>query len=125
MLRFAFNPLAEVNAAVVDFELAPRDESGRVLASADVSLVVPDDPARGNGPLLFDVPNRGRSITSRSLNEAGLAAFHDSLAPGDGLTFRRGFALASVAWQSDVDLIPGALSSSLPSAGSDAAPVTG
>ena len=124
-LQFAFEPDADVNATVVDLEVAPRDEAGRVVASADVSLVVPDDPERGNGTLLFDVPNRGRSITARSLNEAGLAAMEDSFAPGDGLTFRRGFALASVAWQSDVDPIPGALSSALPSAGSDAAPLTG
>lgn len=124
-LHFAFDPDHPANAAVVDLGLAPRDADGRVHASADVTVVVPDEPGRGNGTLLFDVPNRGRSITGLSLNNGGVEAIQDAFTPGDGLTFRRGFALASVAWQSDVDPIPGALAIDLPSAPGGATGVSG
>ena len=124
-LHFAFDPDHPANVAVIDLSLAPRDANGRVHASADVTVVVPDKPARGNDTLLFDVPNRGRSITGRSLNNGAVEAVQDAFTPGDGLTFRRGFSLASVAWQSDVDPIPGAPAIDLPSTTGGATPVSG
>ena len=63
-----------------------------------VLLIVP--AARMNGALLVDVPNRGRPISHALYNglrepPTGVG----STDPGTGFLQRRGFALASVAWE--------------------------
>src|SRR5437763_363620 len=57
--HFAVNPKLDANRIVTDLELAPKNEDGLVEFSADVVVVRPRDPARGNGTALFEIPNRG------------------------------------------------------------------
>ena len=117
VLRIAVDPAHEANAGIVDLELAPRAGDGRVHFDVDVTLIVPDDPARANGTLILDVPNRGNSLVARSLNRGGLAAATDSFAAGDGFVYRRGFAVLSVGWQVDVAPLANALQIRAPIAG--------
>ena len=104
VLHYAVDPQAPGNARIVDLGLAPRDGDGRVHFQGSVSMLLPTEPTRGNGTLLLDVPNRGArlSLTSFNLVRRDLA-LTDPLNPGDGFLFRRGFALATVGWQWDVD----------------------
>src|SRR5688572_2851391 len=57
-------------ALITDLERAARGADGLVHASADVRILRPADPARGNRCLLLDVLNRGRPLALRHLNFA-------------------------------------------------------
>src|SRR5919204_4923350 len=46
---FAVDPASPANQRIVDIDKAPRDSAGRVQFSADLYVLVPKDPARGNG----------------------------------------------------------------------------
>ena len=45
---------------IPDLGKAKKNERGKVEYAADLMLLMPADPAKGNGALLVDVPNRGR-----------------------------------------------------------------
>lgn len=124
-LSFAFDPALEANAGIVDLDLAPRNADGLVESRADVTVIVPDDPAGSNGSLILDVPNRGRCVSLRYFNRSGDTALADSFAAGDGFACREGFSILSVAWQADVDPLPGALTCELPQAVGHDGPVSG
>jgi len=98
------------NETIVDLKLAPRNAAGDVEASADFYMLKPVDPARGNGRLFYQVPNRG--------GKGMLATFQKgtgSLDPtteadfGDGSLMREGFTLLWMGWQWDVPERPGVL----------------
>src|SRR4051812_6451920 len=65
----AVDPSDPRNAVIVDLDLAPRNAQGKVEATADVVLLRPADPARGNGTLLVDVPNRGRKLAPQLFDD--------------------------------------------------------
>ena len=52
---FAIDPKSESNRNITDLEKAPRNAAGLVEFSADLYILRPRDPARGNGTLLFDL----------------------------------------------------------------------
>jgi hypothetical protein len=107
-LTYAVDPGHPMNAGIVDLHLVPRDAQGRVRFSGDVSIFQPADPARGNGALLIDVPNRGRRLWPSQFNRASAEALlTDPCPPGDGFLMRHGYAVADVAWQWDVLPIAG------------------
>ena len=117
VLHFAVDPMHAANAGIADLDLAPRATDGAVHFDADVRLIVPEDPRRGNGSLILDVPNRGRSLVAGSLNAAGVAATTDSTTPGDGFAYRHGFSVMTVAWQTDAVPLATALQIRAPIAG--------
>ena len=94
--HYRFHPDDARNQGIVDLSLAPRDAAGWVRCRGDFTLIAPRNAAPG-GKLLVDVPNRGRPLAHAMLN--GAAEANDA---GDGLLFRRGFAIASIGWQWDV-----------------------
>ena len=99
-LRYAVNPMLEDHQRITDLECAPRGADGCVRFSGDLVLMRPHDPSAGNGALVIDVPNRGRSLLPGALNRTPPEfSLTDPLHPGDGFLFRQGFSVASVAWQ--------------------------
>ena len=120
-LHFAVDPTAPANVAITDLELAPRDDEGCVRFEADLSLVLPVDPARGNGRLLVEVPNRGRRLANRFFNRTNAGAAD----PGDGWLYERGWSVATVGWQHDVYESDQLLSLGAPEALIDGVPVRG
>ena len=72
-----------------------RDLSGKIQFSADLAILRPKDPAKGNGTLLLDVVNRGNKTVLNSFDRAG-ASGHD-----DGFLMRRGFTVVWVGWEFD------------------------
>jgi hypothetical protein len=54
------------NAVIVDLALAPRNARGMVEYSTDVYILKPVREDRGNGKLLFELPNRGNIISNAS-----------------------------------------------------------
>src|SRR5262249_31275115 len=90
------NPKDPLNAVITDIELAPRNSRGMVEYSMDFAITKPIDMKRGNGTLLYDVPNRG-NIRSPELNVGGNATNI-----GDGFLEREGYTLVDNGWEGDV-----------------------
>lgn len=126
-LRYAVNPLLEDHQRITDLECAPRGSDGCVRFSGDLVLIRPRDASAGNGALVIDVPNRGRSLLPGALNRTPAEySLTDPLHPGDGFLFRHGFSVASVAWQWNTPDMPTLLSFDAPEAlGLDGQPISG
>ncbi len=126
-LELAVDPAHPANAGIADLDLAPRDRHGMVACSADVSILAPADPARGNGRVLLDVLNRGKRRALKYFNAAGEdedPAAH--LDPGNGFLMRRGYTVAWCGWQYDVPDTPGLLRLGAPDAVTrEGAPISG
>ena len=95
--EFAVDPKNPANRIITDVDFAPKDDSGLVEFSADVIVLKPRDPAKGNGTVLFEVSNRG--------GMGLLRMFHTS-APndenGERYLMEQGYTLVWVGWQFDV-----------------------
>ena len=99
---FTLDPEHPANAEIVDLDAAVTD--GRVSFAADLYVLRPLEPGRGNGTLLLEVPNRGGKAqvwffdrgAGRSLDPRTVADF------GDAFLLRKGFTLAWLGWQWDV-----------------------
>ena len=116
-LFFAVDPSHPRNRIIVDLDKAPRSADGRVEFSADLEILRPREPGRGNGIALIDVANRGNKTVLRSFNRASGAADPASeSAYGDGFLLRQGFTIIWVGWEFDVVARPGAVRINVPSA---------
>jgi hypothetical protein len=105
LVRFAVDPALPANAGVIDLERAPRGTDGRVRFDADLVLLRPVEPDRGNGTLFVSVVNRGRRAV---VPFSGPPPLELSLRtePGDGFLLRRGYTVAFCGWQWDVERRP-------------------
>lgn len=90
------DPNDPLNAVITDIQLAPRNSRGMVEYSMGFSITKPIDMSRGNGTLLYDVPNRG-NIRVPELNVGGNAANI-----GDGFLERQGYTLVDNGWEGDL-----------------------
>jgi hypothetical protein len=94
-IRFAVDPANAHNQVIAGLDHATRNAAGKVEFSADLAMLRPKDPAKGNGTLLFDVVNRGDKTVLNSFDRAK-ANGHD-----DGFLMRRGFTVIWVGWEFD------------------------
>ncbi|WP_207538479.1 alpha/beta hydrolase domain-containing protein [Sabulicella rubraurantiaca] len=108
----ALDPANPRNGVIADLALAPRNAQGQVEAVADVTILRPADPARGNGTMLLEVPNRGRKLALPLFNGSPTAASEREA--GNGFLFRQGYTLVWVGWQGDFRPAPGQLGITLP-----------
>ena len=88
--HFGVDPAYPDNQGIADIALAPRDPTGLVRFAADVTILVPREPERGNHRLLVDIPNRGNRLAMRFLNCAPPAVPGKPIDPGDGFLMRLG-----------------------------------
>jgi hypothetical protein len=109
-VHFRIDPKREQNRGIVDLSLAPVNSDGMVEFSADLLVLRPRDPAKGNGTALVDIPNRGRMLANSTFNR-GSSVFDPQTAAeiGDAFLMERRFTIVSVGWQWDVPEIPGRL----------------
>jgi hypothetical protein len=104
--HFAVDPNHPRNRAVVDLPLAPRNQEGKVEFEADVFILMPCDPAKGNGAILYDVNNRGNKLALRFFNDAPGGNYPSKPADaGNGFLFRRGYTVVWCGWIGE--LLPG------------------
>ena len=104
--RFALDPKHPRNRDIVDLSLAPRNAAGLVEFEADVYILAPKDPARGNGAIFYDVNNRGNKLALGMFNDRG--GNNDPTAEadaGNGFLFRRGYTVVWCGWIGE--LLPG------------------
>lgn len=102
----AIDPADPRNAVIADIERAPRNAGGKVEATADVVVLRPVDPQRGNRTLLVDVPNRGRKLAPQLFDDSPQpGANRAELAADAGIGFlqREGYTIAWIGWQGDLD----------------------
>lgn len=65
----SLDPADPRNAGITDLALAPRDAQGRVTARADVVIL---RPAKPNGTLIVEAPNRGRKLIGTVVDGGGI-----------------------------------------------------
>ncbi len=100
---FTLDPKLAANKAIVDLDKAVRNKNGQVEFSADVNILRPKDPRKGNGTVLYEVSNRGSKSMLGHFNRA--AGSLDPRTPdqfGDGLLMSQGYTLLWVGWQFDM-----------------------
>jgi hypothetical protein len=86
--------------AIPDIDKARRNARGKVEYVSEVMLLLPADPAKSNGTLLVDVPNRGRVYGIALYNGPRNEPFNSgNIQQGTGFLQDRGYALAEVQWE--------------------------
>lgn len=86
------------NQRIVDLANAVNLKNGEVEFSADFIAIRPKDPAKSNGSMLLENPNRGRSRILSLVDGGDWNAAQDA---GDGWLLRNGFTFVSLGWQWD------------------------
>ena len=113
----AVDPADPRNAVIADIDKAPRNARGLVEAIADVVLLRPADPQRGNGTLLIDVPNRGTKLAPQGFDDVGQPAASEANKAADagiGFTHGQGYTMAWIGWQADIPSLPNQLALKAP-----------
>jgi Alpha/beta hydrolase domain len=85
---------------IVDLPNAVNLKNGEVEFSSDFMAIRPKDPGKGNGSMLLEVPNRGRS---RILALVDGGDWDLSADAGDAWLLRNGFTVVSLGWQWDAE----------------------
>jgi Alpha/beta hydrolase domain len=85
---------------IADLERALQSNDGRISYATSVTLIVQATPSAGNGTLLVDVPNRGRTLAAGLFNSPRNPMLPiGSFERGNGFLQDNGFAIAVVAWE--------------------------
>lgn len=118
------DPAHPLNARIANLDKAPRNAAGHVAYTCDLAMLIPTDPSRRNGWLLYDVVNRGNKLALTRLNRGAdgndlTTAAH----AGDGLLMRRGFAVVWSGWQGDTPHGAGRLTADFPIARDASGPI--
>lgn len=90
-VHFEIDPKLPANRIITDIDKAPRNEHGNVEWAADFVMIRPRDSKKGNGTLLFEVPNRG-----------GMGLLNMFQSDGGNLLLDQGYTLLWLGWQNDV-----------------------
>jgi hypothetical protein len=94
------DPIHPLNAGIVNLDRAVRNARGNVEYRSEFRILKPLDLDRGNGCLVYDVPNRGNQPIMPRLNGAPDGG-HPQHA-GSGFLMRQGFTVVWSGWQGDV-----------------------
>jgi hypothetical protein len=108
-IHFAVDPKLAANRIIADIDLAPRNQQGLVEFTADLYMLKPADPAKGNGTALLEVSNRGGKGATNMFGLGGRPDPRTAQELGDPLLFEQGFTLVWVGWEWDVPERPGML----------------
>ncbi len=122
----ALDPAHSHNRDIVNLDKAPRDANGLVAYESAFSLIKPIDVSKGNGWLMYDVPNRGNKVALTRLNLGAdgnrpVTAEH----AGNGFLMRNGFSVVWSAWQTGVPAGADRLDARFPVAVGAEGPITG
>jgi hypothetical protein len=124
--RFAVDPKHPRNRLIVDLDLAARNRDGKVEFESDVFILAPQDPAKGNGAILYDVNNRGNKLALGMFNYAPRGNDPTTVQDaGDGFLMRKGYTIVWCGWIGE--LLPGdhRLLMRAPIATNNGTPITG
>ncbi|HKC98540.1 MAG TPA: hypothetical protein VKG20_10945, partial [Methylomirabilota bacterium] len=126
VVEFALDPANPANARIVDLAGAPRDASGRVIATANFMVLRPKAMDRDRAVALLEVSNRGGKAALPYFASAVWSANPGADADlGDALPLRLGLTLIWVGWQFDVPPGDGVLRLHAPIATDGGHPIEG
>ncbi|HZP32662.1 MAG TPA: alpha/beta hydrolase domain-containing protein [Candidatus Acidoferrales bacterium] len=98
-IYFVIDPANARNQVIADLDKASRNAAGKVELSADIVILKPRDPSRGNGIALFDIVNRGRGVALSHFDGPATKAPDGEV--GDGFLLNRGYTIVQVGWEFD------------------------
>ena len=125
------DPNAAENAGIVDLDKAPRNAAGLVEYATDFDILRPRDMRRGNGILVYDVPNRGSKRIFNLLDDVPAndpARTNDPKTREDaglGFCLGRGYALVWSGWDPGAPRANAGLGGDFPVALENGQPITG
>ena len=126
---FALDPNAAANAPIADLKLAPRNNRGLVIFSADFLMLRPVDcrARQRHAALRGQQPRQHRHARPAQRSAVQRNDPATSADAGNGFLFRRGFTLVWSGWAADVAATPGdnRLVLSAPVATNAGVPITG
>jgi hypothetical protein len=93
------DPTDSRNSVIVDIDRAPRNTNGKIDFGADVVIV---RPAKPNGLMLVEFPNRGSSQIFSLLNDVERRTGSEFAGGGNGYLLAKGYTLVIVGWQGDI-----------------------
>jgi hypothetical protein len=94
------DPTHPLSAGIVNLDRAAPNTRGNLEYQSDFRILKPLDLDRGNGCLVYDVPNRGNQPIMSRLNGAPDGGHPEHA--GNGFLMRRGFTVVWSGWQGDV-----------------------
>jgi hypothetical protein len=97
-IYFSVSVVNPHNRRIVDLDKAVNLNNSQVEFSSDFVAIRPKDPRKGNGSLLLEIPNRGRSRILALVDGGDWDAAADA---GDGWLLRRGYTFVALGWQWD------------------------
>ena len=98
----AVDPEHELNSGIVDIDLVPTNDNGRVEAIADVAILRPIDLSKGSGRLFYEVLNRGDKISFIMMNDAPWVDYYKGLDAANGHLMNEGYTIVWSGWQGDM-----------------------
>lgn len=123
---FAVDPNNPHNKIIVDLDKAPKNAQGKVEFSADVYIIKPKDPSKGNGVVFFDIVNRGNKGLLRTFSRATGSADPTTEADfGDAYLLEQGYTIVATGWQFDVAKGKNLVGADLPIATDNGKEITG
>lgn len=115
--HFAVDPNLAVNRRIRDIALAPKNSEGLVEFTADLYVLKPRQPDKGNGTLLYEVANRGgKSLLTTFNYGSGSRDPRTEEEFGDRFLLEQGYTLVWVGWQFDIPEAKGSVGIQVPRA---------
>ena len=93
-LYFLVDPANRRNQVIADLDKASKNAAGKIEMSADLVILRPRDPSRGNGIALFDIVNRGGTVALTAFD--GPVTNTPDGEVGDGFLLTRGYTIVQV-----------------------------
>ncbi|MFN0104837.1 MAG: alpha/beta hydrolase domain-containing protein [Bryobacteraceae bacterium] len=101
--HFTVDPALPANRRIRDIGLAPKNAAGLVEFTADLYVLKPRLPEKGNGTILYEVSNRGGKGLLSTFNYASGSKDPRTEAEfGDAFLLEQGYTLVWVGWQFDI-----------------------
>jgi len=98
-IYFAIDPANARNQVIADLDKAPKNAAGKIEISADLVILKPRDPSKGNGIAIFDIVNRGAGVVLPQFD--GPPGKTPESEAGDGFLLDRGYTVVMVGWEFD------------------------
>ncbi|MGH9628045.1 MAG: alpha/beta hydrolase domain-containing protein, partial [Bryobacteraceae bacterium] len=109
-VHFAIDPSHRLNKGITDVHRAPRNSAGLIEFSADFYMMRPVELRKGNGTVLFEVPNRGKKRMLQMFNRARSSNVPITAEDfGDALLLNEGYTLVWLGWQHDAPQFEGSM----------------
>jgi hypothetical protein len=97
------DPRDPANKSIALIDKAPLNANGKVEYAADIFILRPKDPTRGNGRILYEVNNRGRKMLFGNIADGpqGVNDPKTMADVGNGFPLRQGYTIVWSGWDPD------------------------